>query len=112
LIGFDPNARQKADALFASLPEQARAQYGSPEKVIATLVAAQMPTNYSAVAAVKQSEPNPDVSLMTLRVEEGTGSQRDIDFKFQRDQNSWRLSVPQSAVNRYAALLQSSTSLK
>ena len=40
-----------------------------------------------------------------LRLEDGTEIQRDLTFKFQREQDSWRMDVPVSVVNRYAARL-------
>jgi hypothetical protein len=102
LIGFEPNARQRADALFAGLPEDARSRYGSPEAVIATLISAQMPTDDSAVAEIAQTDPSPDSAVLTVRVEDGSGAQHDLDLKFQQTDNAWRLDVPESVVSRYA----------
>jgi hypothetical protein len=102
LISFEPNARQKAEALFAGLPAAARNQYGSPEAVIATLIAAQMPTDDSAIAEIARTDPSPDSAILTVRVEDGSGAQRDLDLKFQQEEDVWRLDVPEAVVSRYA----------
>ena len=110
LIRFEPSAKKKAEALLAGLPEAARAQYGSPETIVATMIAAQIPTDYSAIATVRETEPDSDSALLTLRVEEGSGAQRDLELKFQREQDSWRLDVPEGVVNRLAVQLESPAS--
>jgi hypothetical protein len=112
LISFEPNAKQKADEIFAGLPEGARAQYGNAETIIATFVAAQMPTDYSAMAAIRQTELSPDSTLLTLRIEDGSGTQRDLTVKLQRERDTWRLDVPEAVVSLYAVQLEGSPNLK
>jgi hypothetical protein len=112
LITFEPGARQRAEEMFAGLTEEARAQYGSPEKIIATMAAAQIPTDYSAMAALSQTEPSPDSALLSLRLEDGTGVQRDLTLKFQRYEDGWSLDVPAAVVDRFAAQLDRSPNPK
>jgi hypothetical protein len=99
LIALDPKTKAKADALFAELPEDARSQYGSSEKVIATLIAAQMPTDYAAMATFREVDSAPDSALLGVRIQAATGNQHDLTFKFQRELDNWRLDVPASAAN-------------
>lgn len=101
LIGFEPNAKQKADEIFAGLPGTARVQYASPESIVATLMAEEMPTNYSAMAEVNRADADPDTAVLTVRVEDASGAQRDLNLKFQLEGNAWHLNVPEAVVSRY-----------
>jgi len=112
LITFEPGARQRAEEIFAGLTEEARAEYGSPEKIIATMAAAQIPADYSAMVALSQTEPSADSALLTLRLEDGSGAQRDLTFKFQRNGDGWSLDVPAAVVDRFAAQLDRSPTSK
>jgi hypothetical protein len=102
LISFEPRAKQRADDIFAGLPEAARSQYGSPEAVFATLIAAQIPTDYSAMAEIGQSYPSADSAILDVRIESENGNQRDLSLKFQQAQDAWRLDVPEAVVSQYA----------
>lgn len=108
LITLEPHALQRAEEIFSNLPDAAKAQYGSPETIVATLVASQMPTDYLAMAAVHQTEPSPDSALLTVRLEDGTGAQRDLTLKFQQNKDSWSLDVPEPVVSSFAAQLDGS----
>jgi len=111
LIALDQNSKAKADAFFAGLSEDARAQYGSSEKIIATLIAAQMPTDYAAMATFREVDSDSN-ALLGVRIQEGTGTQRDLTFRFQRDQDEWRLDMPTSVVGTLARQLESAPASK
>jgi len=105
LITLDKATKAKADAYFAALPGEARAQFGSSEKIVATLIAAQMPTDYAAMATFREVDADPDSALLGVRIQEGSGSQLDLTFKFEREQDNWRLDVPSSVVGDLARQL-------
>ncbi|MGD1032322.1 MAG: hypothetical protein ABSA05_14420 [Opitutaceae bacterium] len=106
LIALDPGTKAKADALFSRLPEEARTQYGTSEKVIATLIAAQMPTDYAAMATFREVDSDSN-ALLGVRIEDAAGGQRDLTFKFQRDEGNWRLDVPAPVASALAKQLDS-----
>lgn len=105
LIAMDKATKAKADAYFSALPGEARAQFGSSEKIVATLIAAQMPTDYAAMATFHEVDPDPSTALLAVRIQEGSGNQRDLTFKFEREQDNWRLDVPSSVVGNLARQL-------
>jgi hypothetical protein len=107
LIELDPGTKAQADAFLARMPENSRTQFGSSEKIVATLIAAQMPTDYAAMGTYREAEPDPGSSLLGVRILDGTGNQRDFTFKFQLAQDSWRLDVPASVVSNLARQLNS-----
>ena len=98
LLALNPSTKAQADAFFAGLPDVSRAQFGTSERIVATLIAAQMPTDYAAMATFREADPDPSSALLGVRIQDGTGNQRDLTFKLQREQDNWRLDVPTSAV--------------
>jgi hypothetical protein len=112
LIAFEPKARDEAAAMFAGLPDEARAQFESPEKVVATYVAAQMPEGYVAFAALAGGTTDPGTAFQSVRIQDAKGGQHDLWFKFGRSDGGWRLLVPESVVARYASQLGSPSAKK
>lgn len=106
LITFEAGARAHAAAAFAQLPADVQSKYGSPEKVIATYIAAQIP-DYAAMAPVESSNPDPTDAILDLRLEDASGDQRDFTLLLQRaSDDRWRLAVPTNAVATYIGALQ------
>ena len=107
LIALDPATKTQADAFFARLPDESRAQFGSSEKIVATLIADQMPADYAAMATFHEVDPDPSSALLGVRIQDGTGNQRDLTFKLEREQDNWRLYVPAPVVSNLARQLSS-----
>lgn len=103
LIGFEAGAGKAAAALFAGLPVATQAQYGSPKKLVATFIAAQIPADYTAMAPLREVDPTRATSLVTLRLEDAAGAQEDLRFKLQLQGNAWKLDVPEPVIRRYTA---------
>jgi hypothetical protein len=106
LIHFEAGAHAAVQALFNNLPDSARAQYGTPEKIVATLFAAKMPDTYAAMATLWTSTPQPGTAYASLRLQDGGGNQQDLTFKFEQDHTAWQLDVPESVVANYIRPLQ------
>jgi hypothetical protein len=106
LIDFEGDAGTRAQALFDGLPEESRAQYGSPAKVMAVLIAARMPSDYVAMATLGEEHDSEDTAVVGIRLQDGSGGQRDLSFKFQKHQNDWRLDVPEPVVESLAHQLK------
>lgn len=107
LLAIDAAGRKELAAAFAQLSEEARASYGSPEAMLATLIAVQVPQDLSAFGPVNAlALSNGDVALRT-RTERGGAMARDAVLTFRLVDGSWRLVVPRAiAAGAVAAALK------
>jgi len=106
LIDFRPGDRERADQLLATLPPESRAQYANPEALVATLVAANLPTDYAAVAPFDEVG-NAKSSVLRLRVEQAGGQQQDLTFMLHHGDAGWQLDVPGNTLASFAQQLKS-----
>ncbi|HEX3728647.1 MAG TPA: hypothetical protein VHV47_02500 [Opitutaceae bacterium] len=104
ILSFDPKARKKVDGFFAALPEDTRQKFGSPERIVATMLAANMPSNLSAMDALGTTG-NDDRATLLMRVERNDGTQKDNFFKFEHVPDGWKLIVPPQVLQGYASQL-------
>ena len=100
LLGFDAKTRVKAEAFFAQLPPETQAQYGSPEKIAATMLAANMPANLNAVAGLGESTQQ-DRSQLFMQLQRSDGTVKANAYTFQRGPDGWQLIVPGSVLQGY-----------
>lgn len=103
-IQLDPPAQLKAQELFGQLPEASRAQYGSPEKLVALFLA----KDAAAIAGMQilgQRDVSPDVVGVRVRVSNDEGKTKEQSFGFQKTPDGLRLKVPEEFVNKYAQQL-------
>lgn len=94
-IALDQGAREKAEAVLAGLPEPARAQYGTPEKLVALLLAADAPAlrALQVVGANAQTGAD-DQEQMDARVLTTDGETKTIGFHFRRYADGWHAFLP------------------
>jgi len=93
LLGYTPEMRARADALFAQLPAPSQQEYGSPGKVIATLLAGSFPKDASSMTALGESDAGNGAALL-MRVERSGGQAKSTLFQFHRAADGWQLMVP------------------
>jgi hypothetical protein len=110
MIGFTPDGRRELDEFFAKLPPETRAQFGSPEKVFATLMAARLP-EIESVGVVSETPEGPDTELLRMRMQNASGRQWDDTFTFQRGANGWLARISDRTVDSYLKTLSSVPSL-
>lgn len=96
-----PTAQQKADAWFASLPEATRQQYGTPERVIALMMARDA-AGLSGIQVLGQKEIAPDNVAMRLRFGSVDGKTKDDNLLMRRGGDGWRIVIPDNAVEKFA----------
>jgi len=110
VLCFDAKTRANADAFFAQLPDETRAQYDSPEKIAATMLAASMPDNLSAMGALLDSAnaTTGDNAQLLMQIQRSDGTQKDTYFNFQRGAEGWQVVVPASVLAAYQQLLTKS----
>jgi hypothetical protein len=109
LLEFEPEARVKANALLASVPSATRAQHTSPESLIAMLTAKDVPLGSAKIAA---TQPVPGekrkayVVLMTQPPDDKNRPPKLSRFDFQQYDGGWKILVPASVVDGYAAQIR------
>jgi hypothetical protein len=112
LIRMQPLTRAEATSAFDQLPAATQAEYGTPEKLIATYIAATLP-DFDATAEIRPIATMGPISLASYRLADSSGDQRDFTFLLMKSpEGTWQLCVPHSAVAQYVADLQGHPALK
>ncbi len=102
LLGFTPDVRERADALFAQLPLVSQQEYGSPERVLATLIAGSFPKDASAMTVLGGGEwPDAAAAAISARVDHSDGISRINVYQLQHVQDGWQLVVPEEVLSGY-----------
>lgn len=101
---FTPTAREKADAWFASLAEGTRKQYGSPEKIIALMIAKDA-AGLSGMQVIGQKEVAPDNVGVRVRFGSVDGNTKDDNLVMRRSTDGWRMVIPDNTVEKFARRL-------
>jgi hypothetical protein len=101
---FTPTAREKADTWFAGLPANLRQQYGSPEKVIALMIAKDA-AGLTGMQVLGQKEIAPDNVGVRVRFASADGKTKDDNLLMRRVADGWRMVVPDNAVEKFARQL-------
>lgn len=109
-LSLDESARTRAVALLGSLPASSRSEYTTPERLVALFTAKDLPSG--AMQLVSEiTQPSGEV-MMRVRLFQPDGSTRSTTVLARQSGGEWRLSVPVSAIEKYAAVLQRPTGLK
>lgn len=104
MLELEPGARAKATALLAGLPAAIRAECPTPEAFIALLGAGDLPLGDAMISSV---EPSGETEAMRqVQVLGPEGKWKNMRLRLSSEEGSWRLVVPESAVDRYAAKLR------
>jgi hypothetical protein len=104
-IVLDADAREKAAAILARLPEATRQTYDTPEKLMALLLARD--TDARAMQVLGANTAGDD-ALVSLRLQKDDGKTKDEGYQFRRTADGWRLVVPGKAVDRLGKKLTES----
>jgi hypothetical protein len=104
LLDFAAGAGAVADALYANLPPAARQEYGSAQKVVATLLAGSFPKDAAAMTDLGESVTGTEAQL-SFRIEHADGTSKTNLYQFRRSDDGWRLIVPASVMADYAKTL-------
>lgn len=103
-LEFTPGARAQADAWFAGLSPSTREQYGSPEKVIALMIAKDAAA-LNGMQVLGQREVAPDTIGMRLRFASNDGKTKDDNLLMHRASDGWRLLLPEQTLTKFAKQL-------
>lgn len=103
-VVLTPTAQQKAEAWFAGLSEATRQQYGTPERVIALMIARDA-AGLSGVQVIGQKEIAPDNVGVRLRFGSVDGKTKDDSVLMRKVSDGWRMVIPDNAVEKFARQL-------
>jgi hypothetical protein len=113
LLAIDQAGQKQLAVVFTQLSDEERATYGSPEGVLATLIAVQVPQDLSAIGPVNSLNlSNGDIALRT-RLERGGAIAKDAVLTFRLVDGRWRLVVPREiAAGAVAAAAKTAPALR
>jgi hypothetical protein len=104
LLGFSPDVRAQADAMYSRLPSASQQEYGSAERVVATLLAGSFPKDASAMTLLADKQYDQDAAI-SMSVEHSEGQSKTNIFRFHRAPGGWQLLVPSSVMSDYEKTL-------
>ena len=104
LLGLDGEARSKAEALLGKMASQIRAQYASPERLVALLSAKEVPLGGAQIMHVF-SPASDGRKVLAVKLVSPDGSSRITTFNARPDGTQWKLTVPVKAVEAFEAML-------
>jgi RNA polymerase sigma factor (sigma-70 family) len=95
---LDPDAKTKADTLYASLPESIRAKYGSAERMMATM---QMNTKpIVAAQVISQDQVDVDNVIVHTQWQYPDGELGQNAWSLHLEQDGWRIRIPAGLVDK------------
>lgn len=112
LIWFDPPARERANAILASMPDSVRAEYDTPEKFYAMLLAADAivapapPPEYLTAVTMVELSPGRDAQ------QEPGASQPQLLRQYQQTLDGWKYVLPIQGVDGLPNLLNNPQLIK
>ena len=105
MMALTPEARQKAEALFAGLPQATQDEFGSPNKLLATLFlgdipAEPVPTGVRVLEAKGQSADDMEMRVL-IAFSDGTTKTVDYPLQLQGD-GGWSARILPGVMDRWA----------
>ena len=98
--GLEPAARQRAEELFAQMPEAIRQRYGSVDALLVDW-AMNMAEAPDAYRILSQREDGPDAASLTVQFQYPNSRVRESEASFYRDQDgNWRRAIPAGVVEK------------
>ncbi len=103
-IMLDPAAQAKAAEMFSRLPDASRAEYGSPDKLIALMLAKDAAA-LSGMQILGQRDVTPDIVGVRVRLATDDGKTKEQGLGFRKTSDGLRLIVTDDIVKKYAGQL-------
>lgn len=99
-------ARRRAETVLAGLSPEARQQYPTPEKFAALFTARDLPSVGELV--LFQAAPRSETEIIQTAAVRGgeSGRLKNVELTSRRFDDGWKLEVPESAIDKYAAALK------
>lgn len=106
LVALSGDAAKKADELYAGLPPAQRAEFGTPERMIAAMLAAGTPIAKLEIFEEIGRADSPDWAMARVRVTYADGGKKESAVITLKTPEGWRWLVPPSVIARFAPTLQ------
>ena len=109
MLGFIPGSRtrQSAQGLLERLPEPMRAQYDSPEQLIAFLTIKDIPLGSAELRGNNALEGwSYPAAQLVMVLTAADGKSKDVSLPFMNAGAGWKLVVTDAVIAKYAATLQ------
>jgi hypothetical protein len=106
-IGLEPEARTRADELFAHLPAAVREKYATVDALLVDwrMNLAEPPEAYRVLS---QREQGPDAMVLTVQFQYPNTRMRENDLTFYRDQDGvWRNAMPSGVMDKLPGVAES-----
>jgi RNA polymerase sigma factor (sigma-70 family) len=103
-LELEPADRAKMEAFIASLPEAARARFGTPEDVIALMMVG-TPKPISGVQLLNRAQPDSDTEVQNIQLQYESGEVKQMEVKFHREADGWKQMVSSDIVDRVILFL-------
>ncbi len=106
-VGLEPEARTRADELFAQMPEAIRQKYGSVDALLVdwTMNLAESPVGYRVLSSRVEG---PDAATLTVQFEYPNSRVRENEVSFYRDQDGvWRRAIPSGVIEKMPNVVNS-----
>jgi len=103
LLSLDPVVRTQVYALMIRLPDTIRREYDTPERFVALLTAADVPLGAAQIRENPMAGVQGEGLVAVLRDRENR--MRTTNLTLRQDGELWKIVVPGSAIEKYAALL-------
>jgi hypothetical protein len=106
LLSFDPDAQIEAEAIFARLPAAIQQELATPDRLIALLVARDVPLGSAQILSqITPSDPAAETKLQ-VKLVDADGKTREAYLPLQMRDGSWSFVVSPRTVEKYATLLE------
>jgi hypothetical protein len=104
LLTFAPAVRQDVEQLLASLPPGKRAEFGTPERLVAqSMLNIPLPVG---LRVIDEKQIDPDHANLGVEMQSESGaSGRTVPLSLERSPDGWRLLVPAGAIRDLARTL-------
>jgi hypothetical protein len=106
--GLSLTQSKEIETLLNKLPEAQRESFGTPERLVATLMAKYVTTQAIQVLSQK-SDPRTPAVTMSVRLSAPDGFERQTDFTLSKGSDGWQINVPPRAIAVYVAHALDST---
>jgi RNA polymerase sigma factor (sigma-70 family) len=106
LLAFDPESRAKLEELITTLPDNLRAEYGTPERLMAFVMSG-TPRPIAAVQVIDETQQGPDDYVQHVQLQYEDGRINVAPLRFHRTADGWQQIVAATTVDRVVTYLKS-----
>ncbi|HEY4245615.1 MAG TPA: hypothetical protein VGM64_02100 [Lacunisphaera sp.] len=112
VLDLDSVTRVEATEVLDRLPSAMRQEIGTPERLVALMTAKDAPMGSAEILSAyeeggtKDASHAPILTRLNARVVDTEGNAKELLLNLRANTGTWRLVVPDAAIEKYAALLQ------